>query len=84
MSGVGQVLGTTANALIEGWIIDPYVHGLLDDPYDVVCLSTHNGEGVQPGVMTHGVGMVIDGGRGPKMFLEPFPKGPYTFIHSFI
>ena len=25
------------------------------------------------------VGMVTDGGRGPEMFLEPFPKGPCTF-----
>ena len=29
--------------------------------------------------MTFGVGMVIDGERGPDMFLEPFPKGPCRF-----
>ena len=65
-----------ANVPIEQWIIDPDEHGLLDGPCDVVQLSSHYGEAVHTGVMTCGVGMVIDGGRCPKIFPEPFPKGP--------
>ena len=68
-----------ADVPIEGWIIDSDVHGLLDSSCDVVCLPTHNGEVVNPGMMTCGVGMVMDGERGPEMFLEPFPKGPCRF-----
>ena len=48
------------SASIEGWVIDPEVHGLLDSPCDVVCLPTHCGEVVHTGVMACGVGMVID------------------------
>ena len=48
---------------IEGWIIDPDEHGLLDGSSDVVCLLICNREAVYPGVMNCGVGMVKDGGR---------------------
>ena len=40
-----------ANVPIEGWIIDPDVHGLFDGPCDVVHLSTHYGEVVHTDVM---------------------------------
>ena len=30
-------------------------------------------------VMASDVSMVIDGRKGPKVFLEPFPKGPCRF-----
>ena len=60
---------------------------LLDGSCDVVCLPTHNGEVVHPGVMISGVEMVIDKERGSEMFLEPFPKvlagSPmYSSLHS--
>ena len=59
-----------ANIPIEGWIIGPDVHGLLDGPCDVLCLLTYYGEVVHPGVMTSGVGMAIDGGRGLQCSLS--------------
>ena len=75
------------NVPTQGWIIDPDVYGLLDGPCNVVFLPTHNGEVVHLGVMTGSVGMVIDGGRGCDMFLEPFPKGscrlPYVLLITF-
>ena len=59
---VGQL--KLVNVHIEGWIIDPDVYGLYGGPYDDVYLPTHNGEVVHLCVMTCGVGMVINGGRG--------------------
>ena len=61
------------NVPIEGWIIDPDAHVLLNGPCNVVHLPTHYGEVVNPSVMTCGVSMVIDGGNRPKMFVAPFP-----------
>ena len=29
---------------VEGWVIDPYEHDLLDGPGNAVCFPTHNGE----------------------------------------
>ena len=60
---------------IEGWIINPYVYGLLDGPGEVVWFSTHTGEIIQLGLMTCDAGMIINGGRHPQMFLKSFPKG---------
>ena len=71
---VGQL--EFANVPIEGWIIDPDVHGLLNGPCDVVCLPTYYGEVFHTRMMTCGVGMVIDGRMGPEIFPEPFLKGP--------
>ena len=63
------------NVPVERWIIDPDVHGLLDDSCDVVHLPTYSAV-VHPGMMICVVGMVIDGGRSLEMFLEPFPRSP--------
>ena len=71
--GIKQEL---ANVPFEGWIINPDVHGLLDGPCDVVHLPIQYEEVAQLDVMISGVGMVIDGERGPEMFLEPFSRGP--------
>ena len=45
----------------EGWVINPYEYGLLDDPGDGVWLPLNCGEIVQFGGMSWGVGMVIEG-----------------------
>ena len=65
-----------ANVPVQGWIIDPKVHGLLDSPSGVVCLPAQYGEIVQTDSMPRGVTMIIDGGRGLEMFFHPFPKSP--------
>ena len=40
--------------LVNGWIIDPDAHGLLDGPCDVVCLTAHYGEIVHNDAMLRG------------------------------
>ena len=67
--------------LLKAGLFDPEVHGFLGGSCDVVFLPINNGEVVQPDVMTCDVGMVIDRGRGPEMFLEPFLKGPCRFLY---
>ena len=71
MPNVGQL--EFANVPIKGWIIDPDIHGLLDGPNGIVHLPAHCGEIVH-----------TDGGRGPEIFFQPFPKGlcrlPYLFL----
>ena len=74
ITNVGQL--ELAYFPIKGWIIEHNVHGLLDGPGDIMHLSTYYGEIVHPDTVSRGVTMVIDGGRGPKMLLEPFPKSP--------
>ena len=69
---------------IEGWISDPDIHGLLDGSCDVVHLPTYHREVVHTCVMTCCTGMVIDEGKGPKMFHEAFLKGPYRFTYVFL
>ena len=61
--------------------MDLYVHGLPYSPSDVVCLPTHCGEIVHTDMMTRDVAMVIDGVRGPKVFLDPFPQCPCRFCY---
>ena len=63
-----------ANVPFKGWIIGPDVHGLLDGPNVIVCLSTHYGENVHTNTMPRSLIMVIDGGREPDMFLQPLPQ----------
>ena len=63
---VGQLV--PANVSFEGWIIDPDVRGLLDGPCGVGYLSTHYAEVFHADMMTHNVGMVIEGGRSSKVF----------------
>ena len=60
----------------KGWIIDVDLHGILYSPSDIVFLPTHYGEVVYPDVIARDVTMVIDGGRGPEVLLEPFLKHP--------
>ena len=47
-------------------------------------LTINYEEVVYTDVMHYGVGMVIDRGRGPKMFLEPFPKGHCRFSYTLL
>ena len=64
------------NVPVEALIIDPDKYGLLDGPFNVVRVPTHNGEVIHPGMMICSVGIVIDGGGSPEMFLKTFPKSP--------
>ena len=64
----------SANVPVEGWIICPDKHGLHDGLCNAVRLPTHNGEAVHPGMMICCVGMVIDGGMSPEMFLSLLPE----------
>ena len=68
-----------ASVPVEGWIIDPDVHDLLHGPCDVANFPTHYRVVVHTDVMMTDVGMVIDGGRGPKVFLEAFLRGSCRF-----
>ena len=68
---VGQLV--LANVPVEGWVNYPYEHGNLDSSNDSRLLPTNYGEMAQFGMMTWGVGMVIDGGRYSEMLLEPVP-----------
>ena len=52
------------------------MHTLLDGPCDVTRLPAHNGDVLYPGMMTCGVGMVINGGMSPEMFIKPFLNSP--------
>ena len=61
-----------ANVPLNGWIIDPDVHGHSG----VVHLPAHCGEIVHTDMMLTNVTMVIYGGKGPKMFFHPFAKSP--------
>ena len=38
---------------------DPDVHGLIDGPSDVLCLSAYNGESVHTDRMSHGMAVLI-------------------------
>ena len=73
-----------ANAPIEERIIDPDVHGLLYGFWGVVHLPAHYGEVAHFDMMTCDVSRVIDERRGPKVFLEPFPKGPCRFPYALL
>ena len=61
---------------IEGWIIAPDMHSLLDGPCNGVKIPTHNGEVVHPGMMTCHVSIVIDGKGDPRSSLNFSIKGP--------
>ena len=76
---MGQLL--LLNVIIEGWIIDHDIHVLSDGPFNVVRLPAHNGEIAHPAVMTCGVGIVINGGRSPEMFLKPLSKGSLLCLY---
>ena len=40
------------NIPVEGWIINPQEHSLLDGPSNGMCLPTHNGGIIQFGMMS--------------------------------
>ena len=63
---------------VWGWVIDLYVHGLFDGPNDTMCLPAYNGEAVHTHRMSHGLGMLIDGGEG----FEVFTSYPQRSSHS--
>ena len=67
------------NVPVKEWIIDHDVHGLLYGPSDVAHLPTYYEKAVQTDVMTRHVAMVINGGRGTEVFLEPFLEDPCRF-----
>ena len=69
------------NVRIEGRIIGPDIHDLLDGPFEVICLPTHYGEVVHTNVVSYNFNMVIDVAGGPKVFPKLFPKGPFRFHH---
>ena len=75
------------NVSFEWWIIDPYLHDLLDHPSKAVWLPTHNGKTAHTGMVTCGFGMVIEGGSCPEMFLQSSTKCPcrlpYTHLITF-
>ena len=75
---VGQL--QLLNIPIQEWIIDPDVHGLLDGPWDIVGLPTHYGEVVHNDMMSCGIDMVIDGGRGLRCSLSLSPKVLADFL----
>ena len=65
---------------VKGWIINLAVTGLLYGPNDGMCLPTNYGEVVCTDVMTIDLAMVINGGRGCKVLLEPFIKSTCRFL----
>ena len=69
-----RVLNQTLSYVIDSWNFPMF---LLDGLCNVAQLPTHSGEVVNPGMMTCDVGMVIEGGRSPDLFLKPFPKDPW-------
>ena len=73
----------SAQALIEGWVIDPYEHGLLDGPGNAVHLPIINGQTVHTDAMPQGITMFIDWEGVPEVFLKPVPKGPSQFPNVF-
>ena len=60
----------------EGWIIDPYEHGLLDGPGNAVHFPTHYGKTVHINGMSSGMTMFIYGRGGHKLFLKSVPEDP--------
>ena len=82
ISYVGQLEFT--NVPIEEWTIDPDVHHPFDSPCNVMHLPTHYGKNVHTSVMTCCTSKVIDGGRGSKIFPEPFSIGPCRFHYVFL
>ena len=60
------------------------VHGLLAGPCGIVYLPTHYGEVVYTNIMIYDAGMVIDGGRGPKVFPELFTKDSCRLTNVFL
>ena len=53
---------------LEGWVIDPDVHSLLDGPSDTPFPPAYYGEAVHTGRMSCGPAVLIDGGGGSKVF----------------
>ena len=60
-------------------VFNPGKHFSLYGPGDALRLPTHYVGTVQFDGMTCGVGMVINGGGGPMMFLVSSPNGPTSF-----
>ena len=46
---------------VEGWVIDPGVHGLLDGPSDAMCLPVQDGKTVQFDWVTCGLAVLVNG-----------------------
>ena len=45
----------------------------------IMCTPTHYGEVIHTDVKTRDISMVLGGGRGPEVFLEPFPINLVSF-----
>ena len=88
------VLDRTSSQMWDNWNLPIFLlrDGSLTLMYMVsltvlvmLCDSLPTMEKLSPqDVITSGVGMVIDGGRGPKMFPQPFPKGPYRSLYALL
>ena len=59
---------------VEGLVIGPDEHSLIDCPGNAVCLPTHNRGAGHIDAMSCSVPMFIY--WGPEMFLKPVSKGP--------
>ena len=64
-----------------GKVNDSDVHGLLSGPDDALGLPIHYGQIVKCDGVTCCVGMVKDGGGGPKVFPVPIPKVSTSFTN---
>ena len=64
-------------------VINPSEHCFHCGLGDALGLPAHDGEAVQFDGMICGVGMVINGGWGPKMFLVSVPEGSASFTDVF-
>ena len=60
------------------------VHGLLDISCDSLWFPVNNSETISVDWVSCGVAMLVDGGRGPKMFFEPVPKCSTRFSNVFL
>ena len=69
---VGQL--EFAQVATEGWVINPYEHGLLEGPGNDMDLSAHNGETVHIDAMPWDATMFIDGGGALWLSLSLTPK----------
>ena len=66
---------------VQGWIVDPYVYNFFFQPHEAVILPPHYTEIVQYSGMTCDVIVVINWGRGLKIFSKPLSKCPSWFSY---
>ena len=62
------------NIPVEGWVICPDKHGLLDHPGDAICLPLHDGETIHNNGVSCGLAVLLNRGWGSEVFFSPSPK----------